>query len=114
MYCSNCGHAEADHETVEYRGDKSRACVNAPGCRCRDFRKVKPTEALTRETVTIMKATKIAGVSRRTIYNWLADGKVAGVRTAGGTIRIFADTLFKDIGTLPNKQTPPPPKKTYL
>jgi predicted site-specific integrase-resolvase len=35
-------------------------------------------------------------VSRRTIYNWIAGGKVQYVRTAGGSVRIFADTLWRD------------------
>jgi excisionase family DNA binding protein len=39
------------------------------------------------------------GVSRRTIYNWISAGKVEYVRTAGGSIRIFADTLWREPGT---------------
>jgi excisionase family DNA binding protein len=35
------------------------------------------------------------GVSRRTIYNWMAAGKVEYVRTAGGAVRIFEDTLWR-------------------
>ena len=35
------------------------------------------------------------GVSRRTIYNWMAAGKVQYVRTAGGAVRIFEDTLWR-------------------
>jgi excisionase family DNA binding protein len=49
-----------------------------------------------RETLTIMKACEVVGVSRRTIYNWISAGKVEYVRTAGGSIRIFADTLWRD------------------
>ena len=29
-----------------------------------------------RETLTIMKACEVVGVSRRTIYNWISAGKV--------------------------------------
>ncbi len=43
-----------------------------------------------------MKAAAIVGVSRRTIYNWLASGKLEYVRTAGGSVRIFADSLWRD------------------
>ena len=43
-----------------------------------------------------MKACELVGVSRRTIYNWLASGKIEYVRTAGGSVRIFADTLWRD------------------
>lgn len=49
-----------------------------------------------RQTLSIMKACQAVGVSRRTIYNWISAGKVEYVRTAGGSIRIFADTLWRD------------------
>ena len=48
-----------------------------------------------------MKACEAVGVSRRTIYNWISAGKVEYVRTAGGSIRIFADTLWRDAGERP-------------
>jgi excisionase family DNA binding protein len=38
----------------------------------------------------------MVGVSRRTIYNWLAGGKLEYVRTAGGSVRIFVDSLWRD------------------
>jgi excisionase family DNA binding protein len=43
-----------------------------------------------------MKACELVGVSRRTIYNWLSSGKVEYVRTAGGSVRIFVETLWRD------------------
>ncbi len=54
-------------------------------------------EAMTadRKTVSIMRACKLVDVSRRTIYNWIAGGKVEYIRTAGGSIRIFVDTLLR-------------------
>jgi excisionase family DNA binding protein len=51
---------------------------------------------LERATVSIPKACELVGVSRRTIYNWIASGKIQYVRTAGGSVRIFADTLWRD------------------
>lgn len=48
-----------------------------------------------RQTISIMKACQVVGVSRRTIYNWMAGGKVEYVRTAGGSVRIFADSLWR-------------------
>lgn len=51
--------------------------------------------AVERQTVSIMKACEMVGVHRRTIYNWIAAGKVEYVRTAGGSIRIFVDTLWR-------------------
>ena len=49
-----------------------------------------------RQTLSIMKACEVVGVCRRTIYNWISAGKVEYVRTAGGRIRIFADSLWRD------------------
>jgi excisionase family DNA binding protein len=49
-----------------------------------------------RKTISIMKACELVGVSRRTIYNWIASSKVEYVRTAGGSVRIFVDTLWRE------------------
>ena len=49
-----------------------------------------------RRTISIMKACEMVGVSRRTIYNWLSAGKIEYVRTAGGSVRIFVDSLWRD------------------
>jgi excisionase family DNA binding protein len=56
-----------------------------------------------RQTLSIMKACEAVGVSRRTIYNWIAAGKLEYVRTAGGSIRIFADTLWRDASSAPTR-----------
>jgi excisionase family DNA binding protein len=48
-----------------------------------------------RPSVSIMTACELVGVSRRTIYNWLASGKVDHCRTAGGCVRIFVDSLWR-------------------
>jgi excisionase family DNA binding protein len=56
-----------------------------------------------RKTVSIPRACELVGVSRRTIYNWIAGGKVQYVRTAGGSVRIFADTLWRDPSTDPGQ-----------
>jgi len=54
-----------------------------------------------------MRACELVGVSRRTIYNWITAGKVEYVRTAGGSIRIFADSLWRDPATdSPSDQMP--------
>lgn len=59
-----------------------------------------------RQTISIMKACEVVGVSRRTIYNWMAGGKVEYVRTAGGSVRIFADSLWRapQAGTSASRQ----------
>jgi excisionase family DNA binding protein len=56
-----------------------------------------------RQTLSIMKACEVVGVSRRTIYNWISANKVEYVRTAGGAIRIFADSLWREPGS-PSRQ----------
>ena len=64
-----------------------------------------------RQTLSIMKACEAVGVSRRTIYNWISAGKVEYIRTAGGSIRIFADTLWRDAAptrTLTGAEVPQP------
>jgi excisionase family DNA binding protein len=55
-----------------------------------------------RARVNINQAAKIAGVSRRTVYNWLDKGKVEFVRNAGGHVRIYVDSLLRP-------DDPPPP-----
>ena len=49
-----------------------------------------------RKAVSIPHACELVGVSRRTIYNWMAGGKIEYVRTAGGSVRIFVDTLWRE------------------
>ena len=34
-------------------------------------------------------------MTRRTIYSWMASGKVETIRTAVGSVRIFVDTLWR-------------------
>lgn len=48
-----------------------------------------------RTTVTIKQACALAGVSRRTIYNWMDKDKVAFCRVASGSRRVYLDTLFQ-------------------
>ena len=55
-----------------------------------------PVMIVDRKTISIRKACELVGVSRRTIYNWIASGKVEYVRTAGGSVRIFVDTLWRE------------------
>ena len=48
-----------------------------------------------RRAISITQACESVGVSRRTIYNWMAAGKVQYVRTAGGAVRILEDSLWR-------------------
>lgn len=47
-----------------------------------------------RRRVNTVKAAEIAGVTTRTIYNWMRSGRVEFVRTPSGAVRIYVDTLF--------------------
>ncbi|MGE3840708.1 MAG: excisionase family DNA-binding protein [Vicinamibacterales bacterium] len=62
-----------------------------------------------RTTVSILQACRQVNVSRRTIYNWMARGKVEYVRTAGGAVRIFSDTLWRSSDGLPAPLRTPAP-----
>ena len=57
-----------------------------------------------RKTISIMKACDVVGVSRRTIYNWISSGKVEYVRTAGGSVRMFVDSLWREPDGQSNRQ----------
>ena len=46
--------------------------------------------------LTIAQACDEANVSRRTINNWMANGKLELVRTAGGCPRIKASSLWRN------------------
>lgn len=63
-----------------------------------------------RHTVSIAEACGIVGVTRRTIYNWMDSGKVAYVRTAGGSVRIFSDTLWREPESRPRRRRPAAPR----
>ena len=53
-------------------------------------------DRMDRKTVSINRASELVGVTRRTIYNWLSSGKLEYVRTAGGAVRIYVDSLWRD------------------
>jgi excisionase family DNA binding protein len=45
--------------------------------------------------LSINDAAQKAGVSRRTIYHWMKQDKIACVKTAGGQIRIVEASLWR-------------------
>ena len=54
------------------------------------------------ELITVTKASHVASVSRRTIYNYIEEGRVSIVRIAGKTSRICSACLLQaDIGPEP-------------
>ena len=56
------------------------------------------SETSGRKLLTINEACVEVKVSRRTLYNWLAAGKIEVTRTPSGRVRVFADSLFHSTG----------------
>lgn len=54
-----------------------------------------------RRLVTVKQAMKECEVTRRTVYNWVVRGQVQWVRTPGGPIRIYADSLYRSPEGIP-------------
>lgn len=52
--------------------------------------------------MSVNRACSLAGIGRRTLYNWMAKDKVEFIRTAGLAPRIFLDTLFRTADTPTN------------
>jgi predicted site-specific integrase-resolvase len=52
-----------------------------------------------RATCNIYEAMALAGVSRRTIYNWLTAGKITRLETPGGAPRFYVDELGTTVVT---------------
>jgi excisionase family DNA binding protein len=48
-----------------------------------------------RKMISIGQACDLVGVSRRTIYNWIAAGKIECVQTPRGLRRIVVETLWQ-------------------
>lgn len=64
----------------------------------------------TRKLLSVNQACALAIVSRRTIYNWMDDGRLQYCLTASGMRRIFEDSLFqqepgkhRDLRQIPNR-----------
>jgi excisionase family DNA binding protein len=53
-------------------------------------------EIFGRQRVNTVKAAEIAGVTKRTIYNWMVAGRIEFVRTPTGNVRIYVDTLLRE------------------
>lgn len=52
-------------------------------------------QTTTSDWVTARAAMDQAGISRRCLYNWLAKGKLHWRRNAGGSLYIFAPSLWE-------------------
>lgn len=60
-----------------------------------DYRGTMTLKELTeRERVNTVKAAELAGVSERTIWNWMRQGRIDYIRTPTSRIRIYVDSLL--------------------
>lgn len=60
---------------------------------------------LDRQSMSIREVCALAKVSRRTVYNWMSLKKIEWVRTAGGSVRIFTDTVLVNDPQSPRLQS---------
>ena len=51
-------------------------------------------------SVSIDQAAQLLGVSRRTVYNRIRDGRLQTIRTLGGSQRVLVESLY-DLGFKP-------------
>lgn len=56
------------------------------------------------------EAASAAGISARTLYRWLKEGKIQEADRDRNNFRIFDEELVKEIKTYVNKVTPAPHK----
>lgn len=50
-------------------------------------------------SVTIQRAAEILGVSRRTVYYRISEGRLSTIRTRGGSQRVVIESLASQAGT---------------
>ena len=70
----------------------SRLTLNCPVC------------DLTTELLTAQEAGAMVRINVQSIYRWLAQGKIHGIKTPGGRHRICKDSLFYSHSTQPVPQ----------
>lgn len=58
-------------------------------------------------SVSLDQAAELLGVSRRTIYNRIREGRLQTIRTLGGSQRVLLDSVYEVGGV-----TPPAPPRT--
>ena len=59
-------------------------------------------------SVSLDHAAELLGVSRRTIYNRIREGRLMTVRTLGGSQRVLLDSVQRGMRP-PARPLPPPP-----
>jgi len=53
-------------------------------------------------SVSLDHAAQILGVSRRTIYNWIREGRLQTIRTRGGSQRVLVNSMHRIPGEPPS------------
>ena len=51
-------------------------------------------------SVSLDQACQILQVSRRTVYNWIREGRLATIRTLGGSQRVLIDSMRQAAGNV--------------
>lgn len=59
--------------------------------------RINPLDYPASACCTILEACALAGVSRRTIYNWIDRDRIEYGRTISGSIRIVKASLFQPV-----------------
>ena len=57
-------------------------------------------------SVSLDHAAELLGVSRRTIYNRIREGRLQTIRTIGGSQRVLLDSMHDSLGEAINVQGP--------
>ncbi len=61
-----------------------------------------PFEQQFGRSVSLEQAAAVLNVSRRTIYNWIRDGRLQTIRTLGGSQRVLLESLRDRRRTYPD------------
>ncbi len=59
---------------------------------------VTPFEPRIGRSVSLDQACQILQVSRRTVYNWIRDGRLQTIRTLGGSQRVLVESVRQAAG----------------
>ncbi len=57
-----------------------------------------PFEPRIGRSVSLEQACQILQVSRRTVYNWIRDGRLQTIRTLGGSQRVLVESMRQATG----------------
>ncbi len=59
-----------------------------------------PFEPCIGRSVSLDQACRMLQVSRRTIYNWIRDGRLRTIRTLGGSQRVLVESVRQAAGDI--------------